>query len=262
MTRLRSRRDDRAALAESAKLCAWSLAIYAAMALAASYLSKNAMASLVAQAVIAEWGAGRLGVAWSDPNAPVATGSQIAKRALRGAGLGLAAAALVVAFALVTRGATVAANTPAPVAIAMGLIAPGLVAMREELVFRGLVLRVLGSVRSPGAKIVATGLASAAGALGASHVGLPEVLAAGLVGAAFGALWIRERGAWMAWGAHAAWLWATGTLVSGGLVDVRAAKTAWAGGDFGIASGYPAVVVLGAIAVVGIATSRRAARTA
>ena len=55
------------------------------------------------------------------------------------------------------------------------------------------------------------------------------------------AVWVRDRGAWMAVGANAAWSWATGSVVHGGLLDVRFATE--------IDAGIPALVVLGAAAV-------------
>jgi membrane protease YdiL (CAAX protease family) len=132
--------------------------------------------------------------------------------------------------------------------------------VRDELLLRGLVLRVAsGPARWP--SLVACGLASVAAALGRSPRGLsaPALIATAVGGVLFGAVWLRERGAWGAVFAHAAWLWATATLARGALVDVRAASTPWASGEGGIESGWAAVVTLSLLAIVALVAWRRPA---
>jgi hypothetical protein len=61
----------------------------------------------------------------------------------------------------------------------------------------------------------------------------------------------------MAVGAHAAWLWTTGTLARGGLLDVRSALSAWGGGDAGLLGSLAAVVALVAVSGAAIAWATR-----
>ena len=232
----------------SAKVVAWGLLFYAGVSFLGAYFVENATGSAVLQAVLAEWGAGRLGISWSDPDAKTPTFSAIARRAARGASIGLTAGVVVLGFALLTRAAWLAPNTPALAPIFLGLIVPAFVAMKEELLFRGLVLRVLPKETPGSIALVACGLSSAAAAVGAGAKSVPEILTAGLGGVAFAALWRRDRGARMAWGAHTAWLWAAQALARGGVIDLRAAETPWGGGDAGLGAGWAGVAAIGLLA--------------
>ncbi len=170
--------------------------------------------------------------------------------------MGLTAAVIVLGFALATRAASLAPNTPSLVPILLGLIVPGFVAMRDELLFRGLVLRVLPNGTPAPLALFACGLSSAAAAVGTGDVSVPLILTAALGGIALGALWRHDRGAWLAWGAHTSWLWASQSLASGGLIDLRAARTLWGGGDRGLGNGWCAVVATALVAVCTVAYTR------
>jgi membrane protease YdiL (CAAX protease family) len=219
------------------------------MTLVGSFLGGQAIGAAGVEAAIAEFSTGQLGVAWSDPHAPPQRAKQAAMRAVRGAAFGIAVAALVIALAFTTRAAHVTREGVSVRALLTGLLLPGLVAVREELFFRGLVLRVLSTARRE-AQLVACGLASIAAALGAtdSGINLAQIAVAGLSGVAFGAIWQRERGAWMAWGAHAAWLWA----MQAGTTAFDIAGTTWAGGNAGLGGGYVAVPVVTIAAIAAI----------
>ena len=52
-------------------------------------------------------------------------------------------------------------------------------------------------------------------------VHLAAVVLAAASGWFFAALWQRDRGAWMALGAHGAWLLLFGSVMHGGLFDVH-----------------------------------------
>jgi hypothetical protein len=75
-----------------------------------------------------------------------------------------------------------------------------------------------------------------------------SLVVAGLRGVALGSVWVRDRGAWMAVGASAAWAWSLQSIVHGGLLDVRFGTEADAG--------VPGVVVMGVAAVVGLVVTR------
>jgi hypothetical protein len=208
--------------------------------MAAAGLERNAVAMVVVQAGIAEWGAGRMAIAWSDPKADPPIWPAVARRVAIGATLGIACAALAAAGAIAMHGATVAAGAPAIGSLLVGLLVAAMGAVRDELLLRGVVLRATRVLPVAGS-LVACGLAAAAARLGVDGSFTLALVPEALRGAALGALWVRDRGAWMACGANAAWVWATGPILGGNLLDVRFA---------GYASEVSSIAVL---AVAGIA---------
>lgn len=253
--------ESRAAAASAWRVAFWGVGIYAAARIASLLLQSMSMPAAVAQAVIAEWGTGRLGVSWSDPTRPVPTTGSIARRAGIGAAVGVIAAAVVVGFLATTRAVMLERSTPAVSAIIVALITAGFYAMRDELLLHGLVVRALVSVETPVLKVLACGLTSAAAAYGDLGVVAPLPIAAqGLLGMVFGALWVRDRGAWPAWGAHTAWLFTTSFLMQGGIFDARVFAGTWGGGDFGPLGGTAAVIALLPLAAGALAGSARVRR--
>jgi hypothetical protein len=254
--------SDAAKLRDTARVVGWGLAIYAGAALVNAYLKQNPTGSLAVQAVVVEFGAGRLAVAWSDPRGPIPTLPRIGRRAGVGALLGAGAAALVILFATATHGATLASTTPTLSMLTLGLLIAGLTAMRDELLLRGVVLRALEQSAPAGVGLVVCGLAGAAATVGTAlaaagdSVVLPwhESLIAGLMSVCFALLWKRDRGAWQAWGAHAAWLWITGPVAHGGLIDLRWKVGSWGGGDLN--AGNATAVVLAFVMLSGLLWSR------
>jgi hypothetical protein len=232
------------------------LVTYAAARFAGAYLDQYALAAAVVQAVIAEYGAGRMGVAWSDPLAPVPTTKGIATRALRGAGMGFTAALVALGVALGTKSASLAPNRPDVVVAVANLVAPLALAARDELLLRGVVLRVVPGAASIWMKLAACGLASAAATYGEGLVTPAALTAAGLGGVACGTLWLKDRGAWLAWGAHAAFLWASSTLARGALIDVRAAPNTWGGGDMWLGAGWSAVLAMAIVSTGALVVTR------
>jgi hypothetical protein len=168
----------------------------------------------------------------------------MANRAARGAGLGLGAGAFAVVFVLLTRGATLAQNKPLFAELAIGFIVAALTAVRDELMLRGFVLRALAGWPLWWALLIACGLAGASAQLGAQGTTAIEVAAAGISGVASGAIWQKDRGAWMAVGARTAWLFASGAIIRGGLLDLRFANTAWGNASMIVAS---TIIALAAI---------------
>jgi hypothetical protein len=250
--------ESRAAASEAWRVALWGVGIYGATRIAALVLQTASMPSAVAQAIVAEWGVGRLGVAWSSPTEPVPTTGAIARRAGLGAAVGVVVGAVVVGFLASTQAILLDRVAPALSAVAVGLVTAGLYAMRDELLLHGLVMRTLVTVEAPLPKVLACGLTSAAAAYGEIGNEPRAIVVQGLLGIVFGALWVRDRGAWPAWGAHAAWLFTTSALMQGGLFEAHVAAGPWGGGSAGPLGGSAAVFALLPIAIGAVAGTPRA----
>ena len=246
-----------APLRRTSKTVLYGLGFYAATQLAGAFLAKNAVAADAVQAALAEWGAGRIGIAWSDPTEPPPVWTALATRAARGAAMGIAVAATVVVFALATRAASLAPNTPLVGQLVVGLLASVLGAVRDELLLRGVVLHALDGWASSPWRVVACAGAAAAASWGTGHANVVELAIAAASGATLAAVWLHDRGAWMAVGANTAWTWASGTLLRGGLLDVRARSGAWGGGDVGLQGSLAVALVLTVVAVAACAWTAR-----
>jgi hypothetical protein len=220
--------DAPATLADAAKVVIWGLVFWGGVQLAAAGLERNAIAMVVVQAGLAEWGAGRMAIPWSDPRADVPSWSAIGGRAAIGATIGVLCAAAVAAAAIGLRAAVVTAGEPAAGALLVGLVVAGLGAVRDELLLRGVVIRAT-RLLPVGATLVACGLAAAAARFGLDGGFSPALIPEALRGTALGALWVRDRGAWMACAANAAWTWTMGPVFGGNLLDVRFASEATSG---------------------------------
>jgi hypothetical protein len=236
-------------LPEARRVVGWGLVFWGASQLAGAVFSNNATALVAVQAAMAEWGAGRIGVTWSDPLAAMPSAKAIARRVGLGAAMGAAAAAAVVGLAMVTGGAAMAPASPGFGSLAVGLVVAVLASVRDELFLRGIVLRATRGLLPAWAALAACGAAAAAGRYGAEGMVDLSLVVAGLRGVALGSVWVRDRGAWMAVGASAAWAWSLQSIVHGGLLDVRFGTEADAG--------VPGVVVMGVAAVVGLVITRR-----
>jgi membrane protease YdiL (CAAX protease family) len=191
------------------------------MHVATIVLARNAIAALAVQAAIAEWAAGRLAVTWSDPLEPLPTGTALRRRLGVGAAWGLGAASTVVVLALATRRASIEPATPALGAVLFGAVPPVLMAVRDELLLRGMVLKVGRSFGGPLAAVALCGGAAAAASYGSLDATALSVVVEGLRGVALALVWTRDRGAWMAIGASAAWNWTLDSATRGDLIDVR-----------------------------------------
>jgi hypothetical protein len=218
--------DPKAALKDRARVVGWGVAIAAAVQGAAAYLAQNHTGAVIAQVVIAEFGTSRLGVAWSDPLAPMQTGAELARRALRGVGFGAAAAVILLGASILAHVASVATGTFGVAPLLVGLVISVCAAARDELMLRGLVLRALGPNAKLPVQLFVCGLAGAAfrfgaltdATLAATFASVAFSFAASV---AFASLWLRDRGAWLAVGANAAFTFVTGPVAQGALLDVR-----------------------------------------
>jgi hypothetical protein len=209
-------------LADSTKVVVWGIVFWGGVELAASVFETKALATLVVQAALAEWGAGRMGIAWTQPGGR--TEANLARRIATGAAMGAAAAAAAVILSLALHAAVGSATTPSLGLLVLGLATSALAAVRDELLLRGVVLRATRGLLPPWASLLASGATAAVTAFGASSMSGALFLAEGLRGMALGGVWMRDRGAWMAWAANAAWMWAFGAATRGGLFDVRFAS--------------------------------------
>lgn len=223
-------------------LAALGVALAVGARLAVLVLSAQAMAALVAQVVLVEWGTARAGVVWS---AVPATTTAILRRALPAAAIGLGLAATIVLLGAVTDGVDLERVPSVSVSLlALGLVNAVLVAWRDELLLHGLAIRALGDASHPLARVLACAATSAAAAVGKGDTSPRAVVVAALLGAILGALWVRDRGAWQPFAAHVAFRFAAGPLLAGGIVQMRVAATAWGGADAGLLGGTVAVVAL------------------
>jgi hypothetical protein len=213
--------------------------------------------------VLVEWATSRLGVAWTDPKSDK---PELPRRAVGGVAVGLGAAIGLFAVLVLSHGATIepVANVSVPVVV-IGLVTAGLHAWRDELLHHGVVLRALGLFDEGDAsgkphdilRVVACGVTSAGVALGRSDASARSVVVAALLGIVMGALWVRDRGAWMAFGAHTAFRFTLDTLFAGGILQLRLSADHWSGGDAGVFAGTAAVVALTPIAAVSVGAVMR-----
>jgi hypothetical protein len=241
----------------------WGLLMFAACRAIEIFLEAQSMAGAVGQAVLVEWGSSRLGVHWTRPGSGSAmTTSLIAKRAAIGFAIGLGVAASLFLVLLASNGAVTQSVKQVELSVvAIGLATAAIMAWRDELLFHGVVLRALEGkdkdVVHPLVKVLACGATSAGAAIGRPDATAKTIMAATLLGVIFGALWIRDQGAWQPWAANTGFRYATGTLLSGGIVHHRLANNTWAGGDLGMLGGTASTVAFAPLAILALVVTIR-----
>ncbi len=224
---MKARTAWKSAAQDTLRVSFWGLVVYLGVNVIALIFRQNATGALGAQFVLAEFGLGRLGVVWSDPHAPLPTTRDIVRRALVGSRYGATAAAALILVGLATHQIEREVGTPSLTTAGLGALIAAATAARDELILRGMPLRALALTRknlgTPGEALalVVVGLLTAASRWGAGAHAM-EISMSACAGVALGALWIRDGGAWMAWGANLAFTWISGALVRGGLIDLRA----------------------------------------
>ena len=257
MTRARVRRTspssgeatgEPAGLARAARTTAWGLALAGADAVIASVLARNAMAVAILQAAAVEWGTQRAGVAWSDAARPPEATAWIRRVAI-GAGCGAAVAALAVATALVAGSAVLTDGRISLEVLALGLGMAAVEAVRDELLLRGLLLRVTDGVLPIGAAIAACAAAGACARFGADGRVTAALLFEGLRAGGLAAVWVSDGGAWLAIGANAGFAWTAGTLGWAGVIAARSPRP--------VVETTPATAIVGAAFLVASAVALR-----
>ncbi len=197
---------------------AWLLGTAAMLQVVELLFGRVIMGASIAGAVVADIAGTWAGVRWDEGE----------KRhwkdavARLGAGAGVAAgviASMLTAFALLGR-LEVSRGAPS-IGLFLVVLRSAAVAVRDELIFRGIPLVAAARAGVPGP--VARAFAALAGAAsmallpGASPASIALTAASGWL---FATLWQRDRGAWSAVGAHAAWALLTFAVLRGGLVDI------------------------------------------
>jgi hypothetical protein len=227
---------------------------WGAVQLAGSVFETRAVATLVAQAAIAEWGASRVGVAWTlDGRERTRPMDTLAGRIGVGAALGGGAAAAALVLGLAVHAASSYPAAPSLGSLLLGLTIAALGAVRDELLLRGVVLRATKGLLPPWASLLSAGATSAAATFG--YGAAPGLLVAeALRGTALAGIWTRDRGAWMACAANAAWTWAFGAVTRGALVDLR-----FAGEPEASAPALAVLAVAAALAVAATFSTRQPA---
>ncbi len=214
------RKLTRAGVRDATNVLFWGMAAYAVAQLIAMLFSQNVAGTSAIQALTAEVAAGKVGVAWSDPEMPIPSTRAIAIRAGRGA-LAALVVAVICVIAIVVHGGSIGRGTFTIPAAALGLLIAGLSAMRDELLLRGVLIRAFKHLLPLPILLLVFGLAGAAARMGNPDATTLEIVASAALGIIFGSAWLIDRGAWLAVGAHAAWTWIASTLARGVIIDAK-----------------------------------------
>ena len=215
---------------------AWLLGTGALLQVVEVLFGRVIMGAAIAGAVIADIVGTWAGVRWDEGDIRHWKGAV----ARLGAGAGVAAGVIALTLTLGAGLGRLEISRGAPsIGIFLVALRSAAVAVRDEVIFRGIPLVAAARARVP--RPVARAFAALAGAAsmallpGASPASIALTAASGWL---FATLWHRDRGAWSAVGAHAAWVFLTGSVLSGGLVDIGFREGTFALGPR--ASGAPA----------------------
>jgi uncharacterized protein len=215
---------------------AWLLGIRAALLILAGVLGSSPLPEAVLGALIVDLATGRAGLPWSDED--LKRGEAL-RRAMLGAGVGAGVAALALGISLAAGwGSGFAGHVD--VTALMGLVPAGAVAVRDELLYRGLPLLFAARAGLPIWTAVAFGALASPSAFAGGNPSIAAVVLAVSNGALFGTLYVRTKSAWGAVGAHTAWALVTEVLARGTFFEVR-----WTSGELGTgeaAAGPPAFI--------------------
>lgn len=251
-------REAARAAKTQAEVVAIGLATFGAVHLVAAMLAANATGTVLLQALAAEVGAGRAGVAWSSTAATQGRAHTPARRAAFGAIWGLGFAVLLVGAGLATGGLALAKSGGSSIAtLLLGGAVSVAGAVRDELLLRGVPLLAFRGKLSTLPLLAAVG---ACGIAASPELGSPAAIAARFAFAvAFATIWMLDGGAFKACGAHATLAFAAGPLVSGGAFDLRAVTSSFTSNAGLLATPAAAVFAFGGAAAV-VLTMRAARR--
>jgi hypothetical protein len=233
--------------AGAVRTTAWGLALTAAEAVIASVLAQNTIAAAILQAGAVEWGTHRAGVVWSAAPGSTQTAAGWARRAGAGAACGVAVAVLAVAASLASGDAVLTDGRVSVEVLAVGLGMAAVEAVRDELLLRGLVLRLTEGILPAGAGIGACAVAGACARFGADGHVTAALLFEAVRAGALAAVWIYDRGAWVAVGANTGFAWTAASLAGAGVIGARSPRPVIEGG--------PAIAVVTAAFLVASAAA-------
>jgi hypothetical protein len=198
---------------------AWLVALAAGLRVVEVLLGPSPLAVAIVGAVVVDLALARAGVRWDEVGGRPA--AALARDAAVGAAVGALAVAVPVALLAIVGLARLAPGSPSIVALGLAAARAVGLAVRDELLFRGLVIGVAARAGLPPAAglgfAALAGGASVALERGASAASVTLVVASGLL---FAALWRRGRGAFQAVGAHAAFTLLAGAGLRGGALEV------------------------------------------
>ncbi|MEO7108930.1 MAG: CPBP family glutamic-type intramembrane protease [Polyangiaceae bacterium] len=246
------RKLTRAGVRDAANVSFWGMAAYTVAQLIAMMFTQNLLGTAAIQSLVAELAAGKVGVAWSDPEAPIPSSKAIATRAGRGALAALVVASISI-VAITFHGGSIVRGTFTIPAAALGLLTAGLTAMRDELLLRGIVIRAFKHLLPLPLLFLVCGLAGGAARMGDPDATNLEIIASAALGVIFASAWIIDRGAWLPWGAHAAWTFITSTLARGVILDAKSPSGGTLDTDF---------LVVGVLVVTALVAARFSASRA
>lgn len=252
-----------APLAELGLGAAWLVGGAAVLLILDSILGAASMATALVGALLVDLAASRAGAAWDVAGQPgdawdarpLPEGAprRLVERVAAGALVGLLTGGSVVALSIALRWLTGHGEGVRPsYALVFALVRAAAVAVRDELLYRGIPLfaAARAGVPAPVARAFSALVSGAAIALLPGVTPGAVALAIGS-GWLFAALWERDRGAWAAIGAHAAWVLLVGSGLHGGLFDLD-----WTVGNLAIgpsADGAPAWLAAAVMAGAGFA---------
>lgn len=224
----------------------------AAVDLAGNWLSQRPLAACAVQVAIAEYGAGRMAIAWSPPSAIEPTAAQIGKRIGKGALFGLCAAIALVLAGILSKTLEVRAGSFDIAPLLTGFAVAAFTAARDELLLRGIVIRTMQSFTRGWPVLVACAAAAIARGWFDESMTPQSALVTGIGAVALACIWLVDRGAWMAVGAHAAFLFASNVLLS-----TRGTDPPWGGGPLGMVGGRTSAIAMGLVGAAAVVWWRR-----
>jgi len=260
--------SPRGALVELALAGAWIVGLGAGLQVLEQLLGPANLGGAIFGALAVDLATGRVGVRWDwDEPAPVGDAAPPSSaragmvRGAKGLALGLGLGALVAAICVAAGWAHLGPVAKPGLALAFAVARAAALAVRDELLFRGLPFAAASRAGIPPVWARAFGaLAGGAAVLLVPGAGPAAVLLGVSSGLLFATLWERDGGAWMAVGAHTGWRLLVGSLLHGGLMDLD-----WHHGELAVgatASGGPAWLAIGTLAAAAVAIRRRTLRSA
>ncbi len=230
---------------------AWLVGLAAMLSMVDQLLGPGSMGAAILGALAIDLLAKRAGVRWDHDELGIDSPRHIVRRVATGAGVALVAGALAIGVA----GALGWFHGHGPQissALVFAAVRSTALAVRDELLFCGIPLAAAARARIPAAFAQGfAGLTSGAAIAlvpGATPAAVALAVASGWL---FAVLWTRDRGAWAAVGAHAAWLMLLGSVIHGGLFDLD-----WTAGELAAgahAAGRPAWLAAATLAAVAVA---------